>query len=193
LNKLIFQTVQSRRGFMPVFLLLGILVLGASACTMGGSPAATSAPVNQAATEPQAAAPDAALAAAQDVNSMNACELVPGEAVASALNAHLSEASNAGTGSGPSCTYGLVLNEGSSTQLYFINLVDPTLWDLGLTALVDPQPVSGLGDLAFSGTRVGTSTYEIQVRNVHGVTIDVVGDDAARVQMLAEYVVANLP
>jgi hypothetical protein len=174
---------------MPVFLLLGILVLGASACTMGGSPAATTAPINQAATEPQAAAP----AAAQDVNSMNACELFPGEAVASALNARLSEASNAGTGIGPSCTYGLVLNEGSSTQLYFINLVDPTLWDLGLTALVDPQPVSGLGDLAFSGTRVGTSTYEIQVRNVHGVTIDVVGDDAGRVKMLAEYVVANLP
>jgi hypothetical protein len=129
-----------------------------------------------------------------DVLSMNACTMFPGEAVAKALNATLSDPSNTGKGSGgPDCTYGLLTNEGSGgTQLYFINLIDPDLFELSLGALVDAKPIEGLGDNAFMGTRVGTKTTEIMVRNAGGVSIDVVGDDADLVRKLAEYVLANL-
>jgi hypothetical protein len=126
---------------------------------------------------------------------MNACEMFPGAAVAQALNATLADPSNTGAGSGgPDCTYGLVTDGVGTggTQLYFINLVDPELFDISLTALVDAQPIDGLGDEAYSGTRAGTETYEIMIRNAGGVSIDVLGSDADLVRKLAEYVLAQL-
>jgi hypothetical protein len=172
------------------------LALGVAACSPASSTDTTSsaeAPVaDQSTTAPQAEAP-AAPAAGLDVLSMNACAMFPGEEVATALNATLSDPNNTGTGSGgPDCTYGLVPDGAGGTQLYFINLVDPELFDLSLGALVDAKPIAGLGDEAFSGTRVGTSTFEIMIRNAGGVSIDVLGDDAGLVRKLAEYVLAQL-
>jgi len=179
-------------------LVLGALALGVTACSPAsgdsGAPLADAPIKSQPTAAPQAevsAAPSAGL----DVLSMNACAMFPGAEVAKALNATLSDAANTGSGSGgPDCTYGLVTDGAGTggTQLYFINLVDPELFDLSLTALVDAQPVVGLGDEAFSGTRIGTDTYEVMVRNAGGVSIDVLGTDAGLVQKLAEYVLGEL-
>jgi hypothetical protein len=179
-------------------LLLGALALGVAACSPASSTDTTSsadAPTEgQPTSAPQAEAPTAP-AAGLDVLSMNACAMFPGEEVANALNATLSDPANTGKGSGgPDCTYGL-LTDGAGTvgtQLYFINLVDPELFDLSLGALADAPPIEGLGDEAYSGTRVGTETFEIMIRNAGGVSIDVLGSDAGLVRKLAEYVLAQL-
>jgi hypothetical protein len=194
--KRISNAAKSNGAPVRAFLLLGALALGVAACSPASSTDTTSsaeAPVaDQSTTAPQAEAP-AAPAAGLDVLSMNACAMFPGEEVATALNATLSDPNNTGTGSGgPDCTYGLVPDGAGGTQLYFINLVDPELFDLSLGALVDAKPIAGLGDEAFSGTRVGTSTFEIMIRNAGGVSIDVLGDDAGLVRKLAEYVLAQL-
>lgn len=200
MNEQIMKAVRSVRANSPVILLLGALILGVSACSLGNKPddmsSANASGGDQASPEAQAEAivATAASTLGLDVLSMNACTMFPGEAVAKALNATLSDPSNTGKGSGgPDCTYGLLTNEGSGgTQLYFINLIDPDLFELSLGALVDAKPIEGLGDNAFMGTRVGTKTTEIMVRNAGGVSIDVVGDDADLVRKLAEYVLANL-
>ncbi len=200
MNEQILKAVKSVRASAPVLLLFGALVLGVSACSLGSKPDDTST-VNasggdQATSAPQADAPTAPAASAPglDILSMNACTMFPGEAVAEALNATLSDPSNTGTGSGgPDCTYGMLTDGGSGgTQLYFINLIDPDLFELSLGALVDAKPIEGLGDNAFMGTRVGTKAYEIMVRNAGGVSVDVLGDDADLVHKLAEYVLTNL-
>ncbi len=179
-----------------VFLLLGVLALGVAACSPASSTdsasSANAPAAGQPTSAPQAEAPIAP-AAGLDVLSMNACAMFPGDEVANALNAKLSDPANTGAGSGgPDCTYGLVTDGASGTQLYFINLIDPELFDLSLGALVDAQPIAGLGDEAFSGTRVGTETFEIMIRNAGGVSIDVLGSDADLVRKLAEYVLAKL-
>ena len=180
------------------FLLLGALALGVAACSPASSADTTSsadAPAaGQPTSAPQAEAPTAP-AAGLDVLSMDACAMFPGDEVATALNATLGDPSNTGAGfGGPSCTYGLVTDGAGTggTQVYIINLVDPKLFDLGLTALVDPTPIDGLGDEAYSGTRVGTDTFEVMIRNAGGVSIDVLGSDAGLVRKLAEYVLAKL-
>jgi len=179
------------------FLLLGALALGVTACSPAsgdsGVPSAD-APAESQPPAPQVEAP-AASAAGPDVLSMNACAMFPGEAVAEALNATLADPNNTGTGSGgPDCTYGLVTDGVGTggTQLYFVNLLDPELFDLSLGALADAPPIVGLGDEAYSGTRVGTEIFEIMIRNAGGVSIDVLGSDAGLVRKLAEYVLANL-
>lgn len=179
------------------FLLLGALALGVTACSPAsgdaGVPSADAPAESQPSAATQVEAP-ADSAAGLDVLSMNVCAMFPGEAVAEALNATLADPGNTGAGSGgPDCTYGLLTSGGTGgTQLYFINLVDPELFDLSLAALVDPTPIEGLGDEAYSGTRIGTSTFEILIRNAGGVSIDVLGSDAGLVRKLAEYVLANL-
>jgi hypothetical protein len=181
---------------LRAFLLLGALALGVAACSPASSTdtmSSADAPAEGQPTSPPQAEATAAPAAGLDVLSMNACAMFPGEEVANALNATLADPTNTGAGSGgPDCTYGLVTDGASGTQLYFINLVDPELFDLSLGALVDAQPIAGLGDEAFSGTRVGTETFEIMVRNAGGVSIDVLGSDADLVRKLAEYVLAQL-
>ncbi len=196
--KRISNAVKFNGAPVRAFLVLGVLALGVAACSPASSPDTTSsadAPAaGQPTSAPQAEAPTAA-AAGLDVLSMNACAMFPGDEVATALNATLSDPANTGKGSGgPDCTYGLVTDGVGTggTQLYFINLVDPKLFDLSLGALVDAQPIAGLGDEAYSGTRVGTDTFEIMVRNAGGVSIDVLGTDAGLVRKLAEYVLAQL-
>ena len=197
MTKQILRTAKFNGATVRAFLLLGALALGVAACSPAsstdGSSSADAPAEGQPTSAPEAEAP-AAPAAGLDVLSMNACTMFPGEAVAKALNATLSDPNNTGAGSGgPDCTYGLLTNGGSSgTQLYFINLIDPELFDLSLTALVDAKPIAGLGDEAHSGTRVGTSTFEIMIRNSGGVSIDVLGSDADLVRKLAEYVLAQL-
>ena len=155
-----------------MILLLGALILGVSACSPGNKPDDTSSADasggDQASPEAQAEATVATAASTLglDVLSMNACTMFPGEAVAKALNATLSDPSNTGKGSGgPDCTYGLLTNEGSGgTQLYFINLIDPDLFELSLGALVDAKPIEGLGDNAFMGTRISIILWTTEPR-----------------------------
>jgi hypothetical protein len=200
MNIRISRAEQSHRARGPVFLLLGALLLGASACNVGSNATpstggqATSTPSTggQATTTPKAGAP----ASGRDVLAMNACTLFPAAVVATALNATLADPNNPGKGSGgPSCTY-FLLPSGAGTgggQLYILNLISPKLFDPSLSALVNAQPVAGLGDKAFMGTRVGTTTHDLMVLKSGDIGIEVVGDDAAMVQKLAEYVLANLP
>jgi hypothetical protein len=126
---------------------------------------------------------------------MNACALFPGAAVASALNTTLADPTNAGAGFGPDCTYFLIpTGTGAGHgQLYNLFLLDLVLFDPSLSALENSQPVAGLGDKAFMGTRVGTTVYDLMVLKAGDIFIEVNGDDAAMVQKLAEYVFANLP
>ncbi len=124
---------------------------------------------------------------------MNACALFPGTDIASALNATLADPNNTGTGIGPSCTYFLLPAGASTGQLYILNLIPLKLYEPSLTALVNAQPVAGLGDKASMGTRVGTTTNDLMVLKTGVIGIEVLGDDTGMVQKLAGYVLANLP
>ena len=136
--KRISNAVKFNGAPVRAFLLLGALALGVAACSPASSTDTTSpadAPAaGQPTSAPQAEAPIAP-AAGLDVLSMNACAMFPGDEVATALNATLSDPANTGKGSGgPDCTYGLVTDGAGTggTQLYFINLIDPELFDLSL-------------------------------------------------------------
>jgi hypothetical protein len=100
----------------------------------------------------------------RDVLCMNACTLFRGAVVATALNATLADPNNPGKGSGgPDCTY-FLLPSGAGTgggQPTILNLIRLEVFDLGLSAVVNAQPVAGLGDRAFIGTRVGTTTHDM--------------------------------
>jgi len=159
-----------------------------------GVPAAIPSTGGQATSVPQSGAP-AAPASSRDVNSMNACTLFPGEAVAKALNVTLADPNNAGTGIGPSCTYLLLPGGASSTggQLYILNLIPAKLYAPSLSGLVNAQPVTGLGDQASMGTRVGTTTNDLMVLKTGDIAVEVLGDNVDLVQKLAGYVLANLP
>jgi hypothetical protein len=125
---------------------------------------------------------------------MNACTLFPDAEAAKALNASLVDPNNTGTGIGPSCTY-FLLQGGAGTgggQLYILNLIPAKLFDPSLAALVNPQPVAGLGDKASMGTRVGTTTTDLMALKTGDIGIEVLGDNADMVQKLAEYVLAHL-
>ena len=171
--------------------------MGASACNLGSNPGATSSTGGQATSVPQAGAPTALAApvSVRNVNSMNACALFPGAALAGALNATLADPTNPGTGFGTQCTYFLLPTGAGSGggQLYILNLIPPELYDPSLTALVNAQPVAGVGDNAFIGTRVGTTTIDLIVLKTGDIGIEVLGDDAAIMQQLVEYVLAHLP
>jgi hypothetical protein len=185
--------------YLFVVLLIGATLLAAcgQAAVANGNP---SVPVvipstgGQATSAPQSGAP-AAPASGRDVNSMNACTLFPGDAVAKALNATLADPNNAGTGIGPSCTYFLLPSGASSGggQLYILNLISPKLYAPSLSALVNAQPVAGLGDQASMGTRVGTTTNDLMVLKSGDIGIETLGDNVDLVRKLAEYVLANLP
>ena len=156
----------------------------------------TSPAGGQSTSAPQAAAPTVpvAPASARDVNAMDACALFPGADVAAALGTSLSDPNNTGTGTGigPSCDYGLVGGSGG-TQVTILNLIPAELYDLSLTALVDPQPVSGLGDKASMGTRVGTTSIDLLVLKVGDIGVEALGEDAGMLQKLAGYALAHLP
>ncbi len=185
MNTRIFTSVQSHRARLPVFLVLGVLLLVLSACSPGSSvPPSTG---SQTTSVPQTAVP----AAVRDVNSMNACTLFPGADVATALSTTLVDPNNPGTGIGPNCTYYLTGTGGG--HLYNLFLLIPDLYNPSLSALENAQPVAGLGDQAMMGTRVGTTTIDLMVLKAGDIFIEVNGDDAATAQKLAEYVLTHLP
>jgi hypothetical protein len=128
---------------------------------------------------------------------MNACALFPGAAVAQALNATLYDPNNPGQQGllRSDCTYYLLPSGATSggTVYYNLHLIPANQYDASLTALVNAQPVAGLGDKAFIGTRAGTTTIDLMVLKSGDIFIEVLGDDAGLVQKLAEYVLANLP
>ena len=191
---------RTRSATMPLFLILGALVLVLSACSSGNNPVATSSSNNQAGSQatsaPQADAPTkpAAPSSGQDIASMDACALFPGDVLAKALNVTLADPKNTGAGyGGPDCTYGFLLNGSSTgTQVYILNLMSPDLYDISVNgALENPQPVDGLGDKALLGNRVGTKTYDLMVLKSGDIFVEVLGDDADLVKKMAEYVLAN--
>jgi hypothetical protein len=189
MNKDISRFFLFRPSTLKIFFLLGTFLLVASACTLGGS----SSP--EGGSQATTAAPEAP-ASARDVNSLDACALFPEDAVASALNVTKADPANPGKGfGGPSCTY-FLLPAGAGTnggQIYILNLIPAELFDPSLNALVNSQPLSGLGDQAFIGTRVGSSSIDLMVLKAGDLGIEVLGEDTTLVQKLAEYVLANLP
>jgi len=124
---------------------------------------------------------------------MNACALFPGADVAKALNASLADPNNTGTGIGPSCTYFLMPTGASTGQFYILNLIPANLYTPSLSGMMNSKPVSGMGDMASMGTRVGTTTNDLMVLKNGDIAIEVLGDDASMVQMMAGYVLAHLP
>jgi hypothetical protein len=126
---------------------------------------------------------------------MNACALFPEAAVATAINATQTDPNNPGsTLGGPQCTYYLTPSGGSTGQLYILNLLPTDLFQPSLTeGLTNPQPVAGLGDQVFIGTRVGTTSVNLLVLKSGDLAVEVLGDDAGMAQKLASYVLANLP
>jgi hypothetical protein len=192
---------RTRSAMMPLFLILGVLVLLLSACSSGSNPGEISSANSQAGSQstsaPQVVVPTkpAASSSGQDIASMDACALFPGDVLAKALNVTLSDPKNTGTSfGGPDCTYGFVTNGSSSvgTQVYILNLLAPDLYDISVKGgLENPQPVEGLGDKALLGTRVGTKTYDLMVLKTSDIFVEVLGDDPSLVQKMAEYVLAN--
>ena len=200
MKKQISTAVPSRRASVPGLLILGAMLLIASACS---SPAATSPAAVQATSAPQSAAPTNAAAptsasaagSPRDVNTMNACALYPGDVLASALNTTLTDPKNLGAGIATQCTYSFgTAGAGNGTdQLYNLFLSPPNLFDPSLNGLVNPQPVSGMGDKAFMGTRVGTTTNDLMVLKTGDIFVEVNGTDPAVLQNLAGYILAHLP
>lgn len=170
-----------------------------AACGAAAAPAANTAvpAVVQSTSVPPQASPTAKsvqAAVARDVNAMNACALFPGDVLAAALNVTLADPTNLGAGIATQCTYFLMPAGGSSGQLYNLFLSPAKLYDLTLTALVDPQPVAGLGDQAVIGTRIGdASVFDVVVLKTGDLVVEVNGPDAVLVKGLAGYVLANLP
>jgi len=191
MNMRISKAIQSHRTNVPGFLLLGALLLGASACAPSNTGRSAPPAGEQATTAPQAVAPGAA----RDVTAMNACALFPGDAVASALNTSLVDPTNTGAGFGADCTYYLLPSGGGggAGQLYNLFLMPPELYDLSLSALENAQPVAGLGDQASMGTRVGTTINDLMVLKTGDIMIEINGEDAGTLQKMAAYILANLP
>jgi hypothetical protein len=191
---------RTRNATMPLFLILGALVLVLSACSSGSSAGSTSPSNNQSGSQatsaPQGDVPTqpAASSSAQDIASLDACALFPGDVLAKALNVTLADPKNTGASfGGPDCTYGFLPN-GSSTgaQVYILNLISPDLYDISVKGgLENPQPVDDLGDKALLGNRVGTKTYDLMVLKSGDIFVEVLGDDADLVKKLAGYVLAN--
>jgi hypothetical protein len=193
MNKRILSTTKSTRVKVAGTLLLGVLLLGVTACSPARSPVLTSSPGDQATAIPSIE-PAAPPVAARDVSTMNACTLFPGAGVAAALNATLVDPNNPGSGSGgPDCTYYLLPAGAGEGQLYNLFLLPAELYEPSLNALENAQPVSGLGDKAALGTRVGTSLNDLMVLKSGDLMIEVNGNDASLLQMIAEYVLTNLP
>ena len=197
MNEQNLGSVQSRRATKPVFLFLGALLLGISACSPVVTITASPPAGGQATTAPKAGAPTApaAQASARDVNSMNACALFPGADLAAALNSALVDPNTPGAGIGPTCSYYL-LPSGASTgtgQFYNLFLMDPVLYDPSSKGLVNAQPVTGLGDKALMGSGSGAAAYDLIVLKSGDIMIEVNGNDAGMVQKLAEYVLNHLP
>jgi hypothetical protein len=192
MNQRILNATKSTRIKVTSTLLLGVLLIGVSACSPGRSPV-TAPPSNGQAPEVATEAP-AVPAAARDVSSMNACTLFPGTAVAAALNATLVDPNNSGSGSGgPDCTYYLLPAGAGEGQFYNLFLLPAELYQPSLGALENTQPVSGLGDKAAIGTRVGTTLNDLMVLKSGDLMIEVNGNDASLLQKIAGYVLANLP
>jgi hypothetical protein len=191
MNKNISKPVRSQPARLPVFFILGALLVVVAACTPGSSVS----PSNSGQTTSAAPAAPAVPAGARDVNAMNACVLFPGAAVASALNTTLADPNNPGAGIATTCTYFLLpAGAGSgSGQLYNLFLYVPDLYKPSLSAIENAQPVAGLGDQAMLGTRVGTGSADVMVLKSGDIFIEVNGPDAGMVQKLAEYVLTHLP
>jgi hypothetical protein len=196
----VLSTVPPSKAIVPALLLIVALTLGVTACAPASKPAdispASFPTAGQATSELQVSAPSTAAASSspRDLSSMNACTLIPGEAVAKALNATLSDPGNPGTGSGgPDCTYGLIPNGATvGTQLYNIFILSPDLYDISQNAFVDGQPIAGLGDKAVMGTRAGTTSYDLIALKTGEFAIEVIGNDPGLVQELAHYALNNL-
>jgi hypothetical protein len=126
---------------------------------------------------------------------MNACALYPGDVLAGALNTTLTDPTNLGAGIAAQCTYSFgPAGAGNGLDLlYNLFLTPPELFDLSLSSLSNPQPVAGLGDKAFIGTRVGTTTNDLMVLKTGDIFVEVNGADPALLQNLARYVLAHLP
>jgi hypothetical protein len=192
--------LHAHRSTMPVFLILGALLLIASACT---TPAATSPGVAQPTSASQAAAPTSASAptvasapvSARDVNSMNACALYPGDVLASAIGTTLTDPTNKGAGIATQCTYSFgPAGTGNGTDLiYNLFLMPPELYTPSLSGMMNSQSVSGMGDMASMGTRAGTSINDLMVLKTGDIFVEVNGADPAILQKLAGYVLAHLP
>jgi hypothetical protein len=194
----------SRLKIVPAFLILGALLLIASACSTAASssPVATSAaaaqptsmPLSAATSIPQAAATTAP-ASRRDVNSMNPCALFPGDALASAIGTTLTDPTNPGAGLGTQCTYSFGPSGAGdgTTLLYNLFLMPPELYTPSLNGMMNSQPVSGMGDMASMGTRTGTTINDLMVLKTGDIAIEVNGADPVILQKIAAYVLAHLP
>jgi hypothetical protein len=192
-------SVHSPRAILAGGLILGALLLITSACSAaaGSNPAATSPAGGQATSAPQAAAPTAppAPASARDVLSMNACVLYPGDVLAAALNTTLTDPANKGAGIATQCTYSFgAKGTGDGTNLlYNLFLTPAKLFDPSLNGLQNSQPVSGLGDKAFIGTKVGSTIQDLMVLKTGDIFIEINGADPVLMQNMAAYILAHLP
>ena len=192
-------TAHSPRANLAGLLVLGALLLISSACSAAASSSSadTSSSGSQATSAPQAAAPTAppAPASARDVLSMNACALYPGDVLAAALNTTLTDPTNKGAGIATQCTYSFgPTGTGDGTNLlYNLFLTPAKLFDPSLNGLQNPQPVSGLGDKAFIGTKVGSTVNDLMVLKTGDIFIEINGADPTLMQNMAAYILAHLP
>ena len=192
-------TEHSPQAIIPGLLILGALLLITSACSAAASSSSadTSSSGSQATSAPQAAAPTAppAPASARDVLSMNACALYPGDVLATALNTTLTDPTNKGAGMATQCTYSFgPTGTGDGTNLlYNLFLTPAKLFDLSLKNLQNSQPVPGLGDKAFIGTKVGSTVNDLMVLKTGDIFIEINGADPTLMQNMAGYILAHLP
>jgi hypothetical protein len=72
-------------------------------------------------------------------------------------------------------------------------LTPPELFDISVSMLTNPQPVAGLGDKAFLGTRTGTNLNDLMVLKTGDIFVEIDGTDPALMQNMAGYILAHLP
>jgi hypothetical protein len=192
-----------RRAF---WLVLGVMLAASLACGFGGQavptslatppPAAAANPGGGGQAPPATQPPAAASSSSRDFNSMDACAMFSGEAVAKALDATQADPPNGSSygEAGVNCAYSLIPNGASSGigKIYNIYLFGPEYYDINASGLENAQPIQGLGNKAEMGYRSDSEEYDLIALKNGDISIEVLGDDANLVQKLAEYIMANL-
>jgi hypothetical protein len=132
----------------------------------------------------------------RDFESMDVCTVFPGDQLAAAVGAELGkepQPTNLGK-TYPACSYWLVYggSTGAIGDVYILYLESPDHFDLSYPAMEDPQEIEGIADRAAINYRSDAEDYDLIALFEGDIVIEVIGEDQAMVQSVAEYVLQYL-
>jgi hypothetical protein len=197
---------ESHLGKRVWLLALGVVVTSLACSLSGGAASQVSTPTlprpgagQSSAVEQPTSAPatsGSSSTSKRNFDTMDACAMFPGDAVAKALGAAQADPPNGSNygAAGVNCSYSLIPSGSKSGigKIYNVYLFGPEYYDVNAGGLENPQPIQGLGDKAEMGYRSDSEEYDLIALNNGDISIEVLGDDSNLVQELAKYVMANL-